>query len=186
MNEGFAEGEEAAGGIADRRQIEEAGFGFFDLGFGGGVEIMGAGAGDHFLADIDEFAAQEAVEHGLAVVARGGEADDVGFQCCEIIGATDGFEAFVAGEVLFERYGRGELAAFDELADGFEDAAVDGIGEMGGAQELADFLAGAVVGQDGAEEGLFRFDVLRGRGFGQRCEGDGFHEKGTLAALNRR
>ena len=59
--------------------------------------------------------------------------------------------------------GRGELADADEGRGRLIDAGMDGFGEMIGQEEGRDAVAGLVVHQDGAEEGLLRLKVV-GRG----------------------
>ena len=79
--------------------------------------------------------------------------------------------------------------------DRLEYPAMDGIVEVLRLQELADLLIGLVVGQDGAQQLLFRLRVVRGdtvagtsagrvRGAGSaRIGGHGFHEPETSRAM---
>src|SRR5690606_11941640 len=56
---------------------------------------------------------------------------------------------------------RGDLSAVDQPAAGLEDAAVDRVGEMLGAQELGDPFIGPVVDQHRADQRLFGLEVVR-------------------------
>ena len=62
-------------------------------------------------------------------------------------------------ELALQGDGVGKLPGFDAADDGLEDAAMDGVGEMLGGEELGNPFIGLVVGQQGAEQGLLGLGV---------------------------
>ena len=67
----------------------------------------------------------------------------------------------------------GDLPALDQLGGGGIDAAVLGEGEMPAFKIVGDHLVGAVVGEDGAEQGFLRLDVVGQAAELRRCAGLG-------------
>ena len=67
------------------------------------------------------------------------------------------------------------MTALNQFGNDFENLGVNRIGKVVGAQEFGNFFIGFVVGQNGAEQSLFGFQVLR-----QRSGVDLFH-RGRLS-----
>ena len=67
----------------------------------------------------------------------------------------------------FQGDGVGNLTAFNDDPDGCENAAMGRVEKMLGAQELADPVEDLIVDQDGSEERLFRFIIMRRLPIGQ-------------------
>ena len=161
-------------------------FGPFDLGRRVGLEIGGVGVVDHPLAETDELAAQEKIEDGAPVIGGVDDGHRRRRQTGEVLGAADILELGVLVENALERHRVGDLAPFDQLGAGIEDAPVDGIGEMLGLEKLRDPVVGEIVDKDGAEQCLLGVEIVRrgpvalvfgfgkrgGRGTGIR----GYHE----------
>jgi hypothetical protein len=106
-------------------------------------------------------AAQIKIMHRAAVILGVDDGDDRLRQFDEILRAADLGQRAVLVEQVLQRDGIGDLAALDQLADRFIDAAVQRIGKMFRPQEFVDPVEDEVVGQDGAEQGLLGVVIHR-------------------------
>ena len=160
--ERLAESEETALGAVGLGQREQLLLGDLDLAFARGLQLVLVGIVDHVLADRDELAAEVEVVDGTAVVLGVDDGDDRGGELDQVLGAADLGQPAVLVEHRLQSDRVGDLAALDQLADGGEDPAMDRVGEVVGAEEVADPLIGGIVDQEGAEKALLGLVVVRG------------------------
>jgi len=147
--------------LARLRQLIEPLLGRLDLLHRRQVEVVGEGLVDDLLAEVDEFAAQEEVVDGVAVVLGVDDGDDSVLEPREILGAAGLDQRRVLVEEVAQGQEVRDLPALDQRAGGLVDAAVQRIGEMLLAQELVDLVVDAVVGEDRAEQRLLGLVVVR-------------------------
>ena len=118
--------------------------------------------------------AQRGREGGAAARGGGGAGDGGRRRGGGVLGAADVLGLGVLIEKALERHRFGDLAPFDQLGAGIEDAPMNGIGEMLGLEKLRDPVVGEIVDEDGAEQGLlgveimWRCPVIGAFGFGKR------------------
>ncbi len=84
----------------------------------------------------------------------------------EIGGPADVLEGGVALEIGLEGDGARQLAGADQFRGDVIDAGVDGLEEMVGLEKGRHPVAGVVVDQNGAEQRLFRLEIVRGHAVG--------------------
>ena len=167
VGQGALEGDDAAARSVVLGQIEQALLGGFELVLAVELGLGAEGAVHHLLAHVHELAAEPAIVDQAAVLAGVDDADHGREELRQVGGAAHLVE--LAGVLEFRAQGDdvGELAGLHPALDGAEDAAVDRVGEVLGRQELRDLLVGLVVGQQGAEQRLFRLRALRRHALGQ-------------------
>ena len=127
---------------------------------------------DDLLADVDQPAPHREVVDHAAVVGRVDDGGGLGREAGEVLRHGDAAEVVVAQERL-QRDGGGDLAGPHERRCHLEDPAVDLLGEVLGLEEVRHAVEGVVVDQDGAEQRLLGFHVVRGlaEGFGRLRQG---------------
>ena len=161
FGEGGPEGLEAALDLAGAGEVVQLLFGQLDLLQRHFVDIRAEGAVDHALADVDELPTEIEVVHRAA--ERGGVDHVYGRrrQAREVPGAARRLHRLVLLDIGLERDGAHHLTALDQARQRVEQLAVQGIGEVLGAQEFGHPLVGCVVDQDGAQQRLFRLEIVR-------------------------
>ncbi len=171
LGQRLLEGDEAALGAAVLGEVEESLLGGLELHLGVELGLGAEGAVHHLLADVDQLAAQPAVVDHAAVFAGVDDADHRREQLGQVGRAADLVQQ--AGMLEFRAQGDdvGELAGLAAALDGAVDAAVHRIGEMFRREEFGDPFIGLVVGQQGAEQRLFRLLVLRWHALRQAAAG---------------
>ncbi len=113
--------------------------------------------------------AQPGVVDGAAVLAGVDDADHGAEQLGQVGRATDLVEHAGMFELGLQRHRVGELSGLDAPGDGRVNAAMDGVNEMLGCEELADPFVGLVVGQQRAKQSLLG-DTVGGRQAGRQPE----------------
>ncbi len=140
-------------------QGEQLLFRRLDLVARGELGITHLGGGGDVAADADEFAAKGEVVDRPGVIRRLGGRWRAIHHVGEIAYAAQLLERRVALELLGEQGGVGQLAAAHVQLDGGEQASVERLVEMLGLERVGQPFEGAVVVQQGAQEGLLGFDV---------------------------
>src|SRR6185503_3663139 len=122
VDDGAAEGLEAAVDLALLAELVERLLGLDDLVLGLAVDLDAGGLLGDVLADQDELAADREVVDELGVVAGGEERDRRTGEADEVGGAAELLEAGVLLEEGLERDRGGEGVAADALGGDLEDA----------------------------------------------------------------
>src|SRR5579885_1986132 len=145
---GFGELVQAPLGVLDliaRREID------------GGV----IGEVDHVLADLDEVASDRQVIDGMAVVLGVDDRRGLGGEPGEVLTDVQPANVDIGVEEGLERDRRCDLAGADQVAGDLVDVLVDRLEEMPRLEEIGDPVERLVVDEDGAQQRLFRLDIVR-------------------------
>jgi len=118
---------------------------------------------DQFRTHPDELPALRQLIDGAAIFLGVDDGGGAGREPRQIGGAADFLQGRVVLEVGLERHRARQLADLDQRRSGLEDARVQRLEKMLRQQKGRDLVAGFVVDQDGAEQRLFRLQVV-GRG----------------------
>jgi hypothetical protein len=161
VGEGALEGDEATLRAAVLRKVEQALLGGFELVLAVELGLGAEGAVHHLLAHVHQLAAEPAIVDEAAVLAGVDDADHGREELRQVGGAAHLVELTGVLELGAQGDDVRELAGLHAALDGAEDAAVDRVGEVLGRQELGDLLVGLVVGEQRAEQRLFRLRALR-------------------------
>ncbi len=161
VGHGLEKALEAAFGDALFAQLVEPLFGLDDLFARLAVDLDLGGLGRDVAAERDQFAPHGEVVDHLGIVARGIGRDRGPGEAGEIGGAAQFLQPRIILEKGLERDRRGERVLLDAGGGDLEDAGVDGIVEMLGADQRGDAVIDVVVGQDHAQKLLFGLDIVR-------------------------
>ncbi len=172
IGNGEFEGLEPALGVAIGGEAEELLLGHLHLGDAGEFGLVVEGAVDGGFPHRDQPAFNSEIANNLRIVVnvddRGGGGDEAG----EILI----FDPFLTDEMVLQRDGVGDESLIVELLDGLEDALVDDGIEILGDQRRSHMVQRLVIGQDGAQDGLLRLQVMRclavRRAHGRVLDGD--------------
>ena len=141
-------------------EIEKLLLSLLDLLARRNVDLVVVGLVDDVLAEGDELAPEIEVVDRAGVVLGVDDGHRRADKAREILGAADIGKRLVVLEVVLEGDRIGDLAALDELEDGFVDAAVNGLEEMFGSQEPRDDMGLLVVDQQSAQKRLLGLVVV--------------------------
>ena len=155
-----AEGLEAAVIAAALGQVEKMFFGCLDLALRGHVDIGFVRRQTHFLADEDELAADGEIVDGAAEIIGVDDGRRLGGETRQILLHRHAFDQLCGQEGL-DRDRVSLLAGTDDLGANLVDLAVYGFVEMVRLEEVRDAVEGFVVDENGTEQGLLGFDIVR-------------------------
>ena len=164
--------------FADIGEVKEFFLSSFDLGHGIRIDVFFGGFVDDLKTGGNQLAAEVFVIYELGIVFGIGERRRTVGQFDQIFISADFFKNPLLFKIVFQRNDVGNMAASDEFGNNLINLAVDRIGKMLGFQKFRNFFKGFVVGQQGAEQSLFRFDIL-----GQLRDFEIFHSPGVLSFL---
>ena len=169
--ERLLEHDEPAAGGALVGDVEQLLLGCLHLHLAVHLGVGAKGVVDHFLANINQLAAQPGIVNGAAILPGVDDADHRGQQLAQIGSSAHLIQHAAMFELRPQRDGIRQLSATHPAVDRGEDAAVDRIGEMVRRQELCHPVIRAVVGEKGAEQRLLRLNVGGGQPLGQAEQG---------------
>ena len=164
--------------FADIGEVKEFFFSSFDLGHGIRIDVFLGGFVDNLKTGGNQLAAEVFVIYELGIVFGIGERRRTVGQFDQIFISADFFKNPFLFKIVFQRNDVGNMAAGDEFGNNLINLAMDRIGKMLGFQKFRNFFKGFVIGQQGAEQRLFRFDIL-----GQLRDFEIFHSPGVLSFL---
>ena len=99
----------------------------------------------------------------LSVLGRIDNRNDGRRHFVKIFRAAHFGERLVSFKEMLQSERAGHLSAFDQLRDRFVNTAMDRFIKIIRTQEIGDLLEGAIVGQNGAQQGGFDFRIVRRR-----------------------
>ena len=173
--ERFGKVDESALAFTLVRQFEKFLFCSFYLGGRIGIQVFFHGVADDFVTGVYQFAAQVFVINELCVIFDVSQRRSAVGKFYQILVAADFVQGAFLFKIVFERDDVRNMTALNQFGNDFENLGVNRIGKVVGTQEFGNFFIGFVVGQNGAEQSLFGFQVLR-----QRSGVDLFH-RGRLS-----
>ncbi len=145
-------------------QLVERLFGGLDLFLGLVADLDHGCAGGDVLAQLHQFAAQGEFADHLGVIARGIGADRGTGHARQIGRAAQFLQALVVFQKGLDGDGAGQGVLADAFAADVIDAGMDRVIEMVALDDLADPVEHVVIGQQRAQQLLFRLERI-----GDRC-----------------
>ena len=177
--DGRAERLEAAVVAAGLGDGVELALGLLDLLAWRGIDRRIVGRVDDIAADDDEVAPHREIVDRAAVILGIDDGGRFRREAREILADCEAAEISV-GKVGLERDHRRDLARANKLAQHLVDAPVQVFREMLGLEKVGDAVEGVVVHENGAEQRLFRLDIVGRRA--QSALGLG-HDEATVGQL---
>ena len=157
---------EAAAVAADLGELVQAPLGVLDLLARREIDRRIERHVDHVLADADEVAPDREIVDGAAVIGGIDDGRRLGGEAGQILGDRQARNVDVGGQERLQGDRRGELAGADQAAGVVIDLLMDRLEEVHRLQEVGHPVERLVVHQDGAEQGLFRLDIVRSHAIG--------------------
>src|SRR5215469_216113 len=150
----------SAFGLTGRGEIEQGLLRALDLLAGRIVEILAECVVDDLLSEGDQLPPQVEIVNDTAVIGSVDDGDGSLGEASQILRAADISQCAILIEQILERYGIGNLAALDQLADSDEDPAVHRVAEVLGLEEFGNAKIGRVVYQQCAQQRLLGLGIV--------------------------
>ena len=142
------------------RQLEKFLFGLFDLLIGRLIDRGILCGRRHVMADTDEFAPDAEVVDDARILGDIEDGRGDRGQPDQILKPSDFGECGIIFEIALQRDRRRDQAALDEVQARLIESPVKRFVEMVRTKKFRDAIARFIVEEDGAQHGLFRFEIV--------------------------
>jgi len=142
-------------------QFVKTALGVFDLGARREINRSVEGDVDHVFANADQIAPQRKIIDRASVIMCVDDCGRFGRQTREILADRHAAEIDVGRQEGFQRDRGRDLSHPDQAAGRLEDGLMDRLVEVLRLEKVRNAIKCVVVDENGAEQALFRFDIVR-------------------------